>query len=191
MNRHCAEAGTPVRSAHSDWGTILAIVVVCVLISVPAIAQKASMYDVEHVMSALESGEHSNLSEEQAIMFASELRFPDAGWLRLQFSDVHLNDGDFIRITSLSDGIEQIITDADPQLDDSAFDGRLISFIFDGGLVDIELSSAPGSAQAGFTVEELLVARGPQLGAVRAICGPTDDRLPFVDACCVRVVDSV
>jgi len=154
------------------------------LMSSAATAQKASLYDVEHIPYHVSSGTHSNRTDLRAVMFRHAVRIEACSWIRLEVADASLSPGDYIRIVSLEDGIEQHIRATDPQFSERS----MISVLFNGGNLDVELNLAPGSRESGFSLASLMIARGP--GPFRTQCGPSDDRFPMNEPCIMRIVDS-
>lgn len=162
---------------------LLMVLMISFVMPGSVLAEKARSYDTEKLLYNLNSGTVSNNTSSRLVSLREEIRIDDASWLRLEFDGVWLNDGDLLVITALEGNQKQVIKNTDPQ-----YGGRIISIIFDGGKLDLELHLAPGSEGARFNLETVLVARW--VGGAKSQCGPTDDRIPFGDACCVRVVDA-
>src|SRR5262249_14471856 len=147
--------------------------------------------DVESANPGIRTGLRANATDATRVVFRQSLRHDGAAWLRLTFTDVRLGDGDFIRIVSPETGMEQVLTNKDPQYSNPDFGGRTLSARLAGGSLDVSLPVAPGNAGASFSLTNVLVAK-ERPGQILTICGPTDDRtLVNNDPCAVRIVDSM
>jgi V8-like Glu-specific endopeptidase len=151
---------------------------------------KTRLFDVVNVDPAVRTGPLSNGTARTRKVFQRHLQYSDASWIRLTFTDVRLGDGDFIRIVSPETGIDQVLSNMDPQYGNRDFEGKMISARFAGGSLDISVHVAPGNTGTALTLQDVLVAKG-RPGEIQSLCGPTDDRtLVANDACAVRIVDS-
>jgi V8-like Glu-specific endopeptidase len=164
-------------------GYILILIIIIVPVTEIA-AQKAEIYNVDHVAYDVSSGTHSNGSDLRAVVFRHRIHFDGVSWIRLSLTETALSPGDYIRIVSLEDGAEQRISTGDRQYGSP----EILSVLFNGGDLEVALDLAPGSRASGFTISTVMTARGPR--PYRSQCGPSDDRTPVSDPCVVRVVDS-
>ncbi len=93
----------------------------------------------------------------------------NADWLRLNFTDVQLQPGSRLRITSLIDGAQQHLNAETMQ------QWRNTSAYFNGPAVRVELIAAPGSVGNRFGIKSLMA--GKTMPQTESQCGPTDDRV--------------
>jgi V8-like Glu-specific endopeptidase len=108
------------------------------------------------------------------------IEIPSATSLRIYFSEVHLNFGSYILITSLEDGATQRLSAATlAQWENS-------SAYFNGNKVRISLIKAKTDASSSFKITQVEVGKIPV--TIKSICGSTDDRVPSNDAAVGRIV---
>jgi V8-like Glu-specific endopeptidase len=93
----------------------------------------------------------------------------DADWLRLNFTDVQLQPGSKIRITSMLDGAQQHLNAETIQ------QWRHTSAYFNGSAVRVELIAAPGSVGNRFGIKSLMA--GKTMPQTESQCGAVDNRV--------------
>lgn len=124
----------------------------------------------------LDTGEIANNTARAKTAYAQVIHVRDSGWLRLYFGDVVLNDGSFVRITSMLDLDQQILDSNMMKMWQNS------TAYFNGDTLLLELVAAPQSAGNRLTISE--VGRFDLTGHTRGgggqcgICGGTDDRVP-------------
>ncbi|TVQ50986.1 MAG: hypothetical protein EA377_13510 [Phycisphaerales bacterium] len=136
----------------------------------------------------IDSGERDNPGLQTARTYADVVMTPDALWTRLYFSELQLDRGSFIRITSLRDGEVQ---ELDAQ---AARRWSNASAYFNGGQILIELFAAPGSRGNRFVLNQI----GVQIADAEisshcspplcGLCFQTDDREPSNEVWAGRLV---
>lgn len=108
----------------------------------------------ELVQRHVDSGFLANRAAEAATVHSTVIATPDAAWTRLYFSEISLDHGSRIRLTSLLDGEVQELDAAG-----AAMWGNTSAY-FNGPMVQIELIAAPGTARNRFVLEQLGVEFG-------------------------------
>ena len=119
------------------------------------------------------SGPLHNPAGEPQVVFSQDIEVRGAGWLRIYFEDVQMEDGGFVRMTSLEDGEVQELDAASLLL------WRNSSAYFNGDTVRVELIAAPATFNNSLTIGKVameMVPAGHNRGGC-GICGP-DDRVP-------------
>lgn len=122
---------------------------------------------------ALFSGRSINTSSKQKVVWQDTIRTSNVAWMRLYLGETYLEEGSFIRVTSLLDGAVQEL-DADML----AVWGNTTAY-FNGDAVKIELVAAPFSVDNEVTVQRYAfeTGRADRGEGNCGICGP-DDRSP-------------
>ncbi|MCH2137293.1 MAG: hypothetical protein MK101_12075, partial [Phycisphaerales bacterium] len=121
------------------------------------------------------SGRSINLAAKPKVVWEDILRVEGVAWLRLYFSDVHLENGSFIRVTSLHDGEVQELDSATMAMWDYS------TAYFNGNALKVELVAAGFSIDNEFTIDEYAYEIGfADRGDGCGICG-NDDRAPSND----------
>jgi hypothetical protein len=123
---------------------------------------------------SLDTGVRSNASmTRSSVVYADLVHTPGASWTRLYFSDVHLDRGSRLRVTSLFDGEVQ-------ELDAEVMAmWRNSTAYFNGDTVLVELIAAPRSRDNRVVMDRIgveLTIGSPELGLC-GICG-SDTRVP-------------
>ena len=122
----------------------------------------------------LSSGLVINADSRSAVVFDELVRAPGAAWVRLYFSEVRLQKGSTLRVTSLLDGESQ-------ELDaDGIAMWQNSTAYFNGDAVRIELIAAPFSTDNMITLREYAYETGVADRGGCGICG-NDDRVPSSD----------
>ena len=122
----------------------------------------------------LSSGLVINADSRSAVVFDELVRAPGAAWVRLYFSEVRLQKGSTLRVTSLLDGEAQ-------ELDaDGIAMWQNSTAYFNGDAVRIELIAAPFSTDNMITLREYAYETGVADRGGCGICG-NDDRVPSSD----------
>ncbi|MCG8405781.1 MAG: trypsin-like serine protease [Phycisphaerales bacterium] len=124
-----------------------------------------------------DSGTKASLIAATATVHDHEVIVEDAVWLRIHFSEVQLEKGSFIRMTSVQDGEVQELDAAGLAMWSNA------SAYFNGNAVLVELVAEPGTSRNRFVIDKVASKR---TGAVQirggggqcGICGGSDDRVP-------------
>jgi V8-like Glu-specific endopeptidase len=122
---------------------------------------------------AIFSGRSINVSPNSKVVWQDTIRDNNSAWLRLYFGDTYLEEGSFIRVTSLLDGAVQEL-DADTL----ASWGNTTAY-FNGDAVKIELVAAPFSIDNEIAIQRYAfeTGRADRGEGNCGICGP-DDRAP-------------
>ncbi len=133
------------------------------LAALAALAAPAALYaadiSVRRVALALDSGLHrgariaSGAPEKPAevrLAASQALQIPQAQWLRLEFGEIRLGSGSFLRISGADGAVQTIDADAARLL-------RKRSAFFNGDRVLLELHVASGDPGAQFVVQRALV----------------------------------
>lgn len=109
---------------------------------------------------------------------------PSTPWLRLVFSEAHLDAGSYLRITSLLDGDTQILRAQHLK------EWQYSTAYFNGYALTLELVAGAQSAKNYVVVERAWAGDPPGLppATPETICGATDDRAPSTDARCGRML---
>jgi len=110
---------------------------------------------------------------DEIVVFVDEIRVPNASWLRLKFDEVDLAPGAYLRITSMLDGAQHILSAS------ALREWNNTSAYMNGDTVHVEIIANPGSGASRLVMSELTA--GEPVG-VETICGPTDDRVRSNDA---------
>lgn len=156
------------------------------LLSLPAVvsAQGGGLTAHQEVF-VLDSRSYANPGSESVSAFQAEIRVPGAPWLRVHFKDYNLGESSYVTLTSRKDGGRQ-------QLDaKSLARWSNNSAYFNGDAVTVELHVAPGEQGIFFRVEEITV--GEQVApsaadlSIESQCGPSDNRVPSIDARVARL----
>jgi hypothetical protein len=96
-----------------------------------------------------------------------------AGWMRLYFGATELDQGSFLRITSLADGETQELDAAELARWSNT------SAYFNGDTLLVELVAGPHTQANRLILERVAFeAAVPTAGCDPGCCGPTDDRVP-------------
>ena len=103
---------------------------------------------------ALFSGRSINTSSKQKVVWQDTIRTSNVAWMRLYLGETYLEEGSFIRVTSLLDGAVQEL-DADML----AVWGNTTAY-FNGDAVKIELVAAPFSVDNEVTVQRYAFETG-------------------------------
>ncbi len=146
-------------------------------------------------MYLLESGIHENLGNEEPLTIRYTVICPDVPWLQLYFDDFNLGKKSYVTITSLQDGGMQ------------RFDSQTLlqwqnaTAYFNGNILNIDLSVAPGETGIYFRIKEILVGEWENLDEsadnVSAVdeslfqesqCGNSDDRVSARDRAIGRIL---
>ncbi|MDG2423185.1 MAG: hypothetical protein P8M22_04330 [Phycisphaerales bacterium] len=115
-----------------------------------------------------------NMSAKPKVVWEDVLRVNNVAWLRLYFSEVHLEGDSFIRVTSLLDGQVQ-------ELDASTMNMWSNSTAyFNGNAVKIELVGAPWTLDNQIRINQYAYEIGVADRGGCGICG-NDDRVPSSD----------
>ncbi len=142
-----------------------------------------------------DSGLLANDAQELAAVYAIEVASEFAPWVRVRFEETALagdtgqGDGSFIRIVSLTDNAEQILTA------EALAQWGYTSALFNGPVVRVEVWSHPGTGPSRVVVKSLIagptvVASGPGTGGILDLCGD-DNRVPSADNRVARLVGPV
>lgn len=119
---------------------------------------------------SLDSGVVANLSDEFQVVFTDLVQVNDSAWLRLYFSDINLENGSYIRITSVKDGETQELTAKDLAL------WSYTSGYFNGDAVFFDIIAAPNTFNNRVKLDHVTVEYPKQDPAeLCGICG-TDER---------------
>jgi hypothetical protein len=129
----------------------------------------------EYVVHDLESGPRSNGDGWHSVVFSSIVHTPRAGWTRLHFSQVMLEAGSTVRVTSLLDGDVQELDAAGIAM------WRNSTAYFNGDSVLVELVAGPFTRRNSISLDRVEVELAPPGDAALTlcgICGGSDDRVP-------------
>ncbi len=148
---------------------------------VPALGQKAPALEGttleyptgEYRDFAIFSGRSINMSSKPKVVWQDTIRGNNAAWMRLYFGETFLEEGSFIRVTSLLDGAVQELDS-----DKLATWGNTTAY-FNGDAVRIELVAAPFSIDNEIAIQRYAyeTGRADRGEGNCGICGP-DDRAP-------------
>ncbi len=125
------------------------------------------------------SGFHVNATPRTGPVFSQIVRADGVPSMRVFFTEADVDEG-AIRITSLADGNEHLLTA--PEL----VKWEMTSAYFNGDALLIELILPPG-ARGHYEISHLLV--GIAMPQPKTICGSTDDRVPSNDNRSVRMLN--
>ncbi len=156
------------------------------LVCAPLAAQPSTwLAPQEPVAINADSGRLSNSTDHDAILYSTQVRVPEATWLRVAFDEVALPgraDGASarVRLTSLFDGAVQVLDRRGMR------QWKNTSAYFNGDGVLVELISPPGVGPCRIVIKEAL--RDAELAVPHNTCGPTDDRLPSNDPRVARLL---
>ena len=133
------------------------------------------------------SGLQRGLVQEEQLAWYSIVQAPEASWLRLEFAAdsklaTALNDSQtdsFIRITSLEDGAEQVLTA------ETLAQWHYTSAYFNGNSVIVELISGRNPDLNSITIKTTQV--GDDSVIIKSQCGATDDRITSIDPRVCRI----
>lgn len=120
----------------------------------------------------LDTGARANVSDRERVVFTEVVHTPDAAWTRLFFSDVQLDEGSRLRVTSTFDGeVQELDAQALSMWNNS-------TAYFNGDTVLLELIAGPRTRGNRVTMEQIKVEviGGQQIGLC-GICG-SDNRVP-------------
>jgi V8-like Glu-specific endopeptidase len=156
------------------------LVLLAAVVAMPALAEPSA---IEHrlVPNTLSSGERSNLTGAEAVVFSGVVEVPDAPWIRLTFRRVDLEDDSYLRVTSLEDGAVQTLG---PR---ALAQWHNTSAYFNGTAVLVELVAAPNARRVAVDVGDVYAGVAPT--NPESQCGPTDDRVPSSVASRGRLLD--
>lgn len=117
------------------------------------------------------------------VVLAAErvVRFANASYLRLAFSDWQMADGSWIELKSLADGETECL---DPEVLQRH---RGYSAFFNGGAVRLRFYAAPSAVGQSFRVHEVAVGLRRAVRNPLSLCG-VDDRVPSQDKRVARIV---
>lgn len=130
----------------------------------------------EFVAYRLQSDAAANEAANSRVVFSHMVNVPTAAWIRLYFSELVLEGGSVIRMTSMLDGEIQTLDSAAARMWNDA------SAYFNGDRVLLEIVAAPGSENNRVAMEHVAAeftdaAPEPEgTGGQCGICG-TDDRV--------------
>ncbi|NNF57946.1 MAG: PKD domain-containing protein [Rhodothermaceae bacterium] len=131
----------------------------------------------------LDSGTHASRVGPDATTYRAYydvVEIPGAPWLRLTFSEVVLDQGSYLVLTSRQDGARQ-------RLDAVALDQwQHTSAYFNGDAIEIELYVAPGDESVRVRMDQVVVG---EHGVPESQCGPVDDRTSSNDPAVGRLLD--
>src|SRR5262245_8748505 len=149
--------------------SILTIVAAAFVAASPALAEPSA---IPHrlVPNTLSSGERSNPTGAETVVFSTVVEVPDAPWVRLTFRRVELGDDSYLRVTSLADGAVQTLG---PRV---LAQWRNTSAYFNGSSVRVELVAAPLAQALSVDIGDVIAGVAPS--NPESQCGPTDDRVP-------------
>ena len=133
------------------------------------------------------SGLHRSVPDQEKLAWYSIVQAPQGSWLRLEFgadtklavaSDNSQTDS-FIRITSLEDGAEQVLTA------ESLAQWNNTSAYFNGNAVIVELISGQNTSLNTLTIKTTQV--GADSVILKSQCGMIDDRIASIDPRVCRI----
>ena len=161
------------------WCAGVGAVVVVLASAGMATAQTTALLVQEDIQLAVDSGPVANPAPHRAVVYSSEVRVPEATWLRLDFDEVRLGWGAaggraVLRVTSLLDGASQTHTAT------TIAQWQNTSAYFNGDALRIEILAPPHTAASRIRLSHAW-AGPPAVGGPATICGPTDDRVPSFD----------
>lgn len=152
-----------------------AAVAMCTAIAAASAAQAQATLDApmgEFQQRSLDSGVIANVEGRSSVAFSELVHTPRASWTRLHFSEVKLERGSRVRVTSLLDGEVQ-------ELDAATMEmwGNATAF-FNGDTVLVELIAGPNTSENRIKMDRVRVEvlSAQQIGLC-GICN-TDDREP-------------
>jgi V8-like Glu-specific endopeptidase len=122
----------------------------------------------------LSSGLVVNASSRADVGFDEVVRVPGAACLRLYFSDVRLEKGSLLRVTSLLDGQSQEMSASDLEM------WRNTTAYFNGDAVQVEIVAAPFTTDNLVRMSDYAFEVGVADRGGCGICG-NDDRVPSSD----------
>jgi len=119
----------------------------------------------------VDSGVAANAAAAPSVVFAEVIHVDDAAWIRLYFAEVQLDDGGFVRVTSLLDGEVQELDEAALAMWGNA------SAYFNGDSLLVEIVAGANTDANRVRIEEIEVQLEPADGGlITNICG-ADDRV--------------
>eukprot|EP00002_Diphylleia_rotans_P004592 TRINITY_DN1343_c0_g1_i1.p1 TRINITY_DN1343_c0_g1~~TRINITY_DN1343_c0_g1_i1.p1 ORF type:complete len:387 (-),score=83.78 TRINITY_DN1343_c0_g1_i1:29-1189(-) len=119
---------------------------------------------------------HETNGKAADILFSQEVRIQDASWIRLKFSpETKLGgrlqkDGAYLRIVSLADNAEQILTS------ESMAQWRFSSAYFNGNAVKVELMAFSGQDYSQVGISGVWAGSSPVNQTISSICNRQDQR---------------
>ena len=133
------------------------------------------------------SGTQRGVAHEEKLAWYSLVQAPEASWLRLEFSvdsklATAVNDSQtdsFIRITSLEDGAEQVLTA------ETLAQWHNTSAYFNGNSVIVELIAGKNPDLNSITIKTTQVGDDPVIS--KSQCGFNDDRVASIDPRVCRI----
>ncbi len=172
---------------------LLGLACLATVATAPALAQPAAA-SVGHEVAA-DSGAIVNDTDALAPVYTLEVASEFAPWVRVVFDpsvlggDAAVGNESFIRITSLTDNAEQILTAQ------SLAQWGFTSALFNGPIVRIEVWSYPGTGPSRVVVKSLvagvpLATPGPGGGGLLDLCAG-DNRVPSADTRVARLLGQV
>ena len=133
------------------------------------------------------SGMQRGVADQEKLAWYSLVQAPQGSWLRLEFASGatlataanDLETDSFIRITSLEDGAEQVLTA------ESLAQWHNTSAYFNGNSVIVELISGKNTDLNSITIKTTQVGDDPVIS--KSQCGDVDDRVASVDPRVCRI----
>ena len=133
------------------------------------------------------SGKQRGVADQEKLAWYSLVQAPEASWLRLEFSagttlakaKNNSQTDSFIRITSLEDGAEQVLTA------ETLAQWHNTSAYFNGSSVIVELISGKNTELNSITIKTTQVGDDPVI--MKSQCGSTDDRVASNDPRVCRI----
>ncbi|MCH2152917.1 MAG: hypothetical protein MK089_06205 [Phycisphaerales bacterium] len=124
----------------------------------------------------IRTGRSINMNAKPQVVWQDTLRVDGIAWIRLYFNNAQLDDGSFIRVTSLHDGEVQELDAETLAMWDNA------SAYFNGNAVRIELVAGPFTTGNEFSINQFAFENG-QADRGEGNCGicGADDRTPSSD----------
>ncbi|MCE9619125.1 MAG: dockerin type I repeat-containing protein [Planctomycetes bacterium] len=134
------------------------------------------------------SGAQHGMPQEERLAWYSLVQAPEASWLRLEFGEGSTlaramsgaQTDSYIRITSLLDGAEQILTA------ESLEQWHNTSAYFNGDAVIVELITGKGDALSQISIATAQVGEEPVV-IMKSQCGGVDDRIASTDPRVCRI----
>lgn len=126
---------------------------------------------------SLDSGTYDGQNQQSYVAFQEVIRFENARWVRLQFSEYNLGRQSYLTITSLLDGGQQRF---DAQ---SLPEWNSASAVFNGEAVEIKLHVAHQDRDIFFRIDKIVVGDpipDEPVFAPQTLCGP-DNRIASTD----------
>lgn len=174
------------------------LILLAVAASGAAAAWPARALDAEFVY-PLATGSHANPGATETIAFSQIVMFPGAHPLRLHFSEAHLGERSYLRLTSVRDRSAQTLNARALQ------NWYYCSAMFNGDSVLLELVVAPGESGIFAKVDKLVLPflgetrfeqAQPAAGAPKSLCGDDnrvasgDDRVGRINGCTAWLISN-